>query len=331
MLEQLRYINHLNETLRFGEDGLYVNINSLHDFAWNVLSQNDKISGFDRTIHTKSFPVRIAALSEEEGIAKRNKLFEIPEKDVLAMKPGKLVVGGFYLPCYVTSSSKTFYSVEGRFLYTDIVVTSDRKYWISERFFQEDELFEDGVTNDGFTDANFKVNFYGPADGAGVIIEGHTYMVNAPIAQGETLTIDSLEEKVYITDSAGYIRSVFNYRDRDNWIFEKIPPCVKSEIEVEEAESLDITIYQERSEPKWVDLTDEGQDAHNGSWTYKIVYIEGGSDWKHLIEETFVYSEPSGITLTIDSEGHLIEERPENGISKNYFKLENGRLIAYHD
>ena len=119
--EQVRYVNHLNEPLYFGENNMYVNINSLHDFAWDVISKNDRITGFERKIHTKTFPVRIAALSEEEGFRKRNELFEIPEKDVLAGIPGRLIINGYYLPCYITESSKSWYSVEGKFLSCDIM------------------------------------------------------------------------------------------------------------------------------------------------------------------------------------------------------------------
>lgn len=334
MLEQVKYINHLNETLRFGDDDIYVNSNRLHDFVWSIISQNDKISGFDRTIHTKSFPVRIMALSEEEGILKRNKLFEIPEKDVLAVQPGKLVVGGFYLPCYVTSSSKSFYSIEGKYLYADLVVTTDSKFWVSERFFSYDEIVNEGIDNDGFTDANFQVNIYGPAENPEFTISGHTYLVNTAVQSGETLTIDSRKEKVYITDQNGYTRSVFNYRDRDSWIFEKIPPGTAMAVSPQRIlNGMDLTIYQERSEPKWVDLSDESPDAYNGSWNYKFIIPDPllENEAKHLVEESAVYTEPSGITFAISSSEHLIERRPESGISKNYFKIENGRLIAYHD
>ena len=66
-LEQLDYVNHLGEVVHFGKDGLYVNENDLHDFAWSVLSVNGKISGFDRRLQTKTLPVRIACLSKAKG------------------------------------------------------------------------------------------------------------------------------------------------------------------------------------------------------------------------------------------------------------------------
>ena len=158
MLEQVRYVNHLNEPLYFGEDHLYVNMNTLHDYEWDVVSQHDRIFGIERTIHEKDFPVRIAAVTEEEGIRKRNELFEIPEKDVLAMTPGRLLVNGYYLPCYVTSSSKTYYSADGKWLSCDITITTDYPFWIKDvPLAVTSEFFDHEITNPNAFDSNFRI------------------------------------------------------------------------------------------------------------------------------------------------------------------------------
>ena len=46
MIEQLKYTNHINETLEFGNGKLFVNENELHNFKWTAKSKNDRISGF---------------------------------------------------------------------------------------------------------------------------------------------------------------------------------------------------------------------------------------------------------------------------------------------
>lgn len=88
MLEQLKYMNHLNEVFEFGKDGIFVDENNLHDYSWNVTKKNNRISALDYTVTNKSLPLVIICNTAEEGIAARNKLFEVVEKDVLACNTG---------------------------------------------------------------------------------------------------------------------------------------------------------------------------------------------------------------------------------------------------
>ena len=54
MLEQLRFINHVNEELIFGKGGVFVNYSDLHDYRWQYTADGDKISVFKRGIVTKN-------------------------------------------------------------------------------------------------------------------------------------------------------------------------------------------------------------------------------------------------------------------------------------
>ena len=89
MLEQLKYINHLNEVLEFGKGKLFINENDLRNFVWNIISKNDRISGFKKGIVSKTIPIILKCDSDEKGITMKNKLFEVFEKDVLSVKHGR--------------------------------------------------------------------------------------------------------------------------------------------------------------------------------------------------------------------------------------------------
>lgn len=323
MLEQLSYINHLGESITFGGNNAYVNLNELHDFKWEVISKNDRIAGFERRIHTKSFPVRIGALSEQEGIAKRNKLFVVPEKDVLAMKPGKLTINGFYLLCYVTSSTKTYYSIDGKFLSCDIVVTTDKPFWIREVEPEYTTSHGDRImTNPSEFDSNFRMEFEGAVTNPEVVIRGHSYKVNTTVPSGSNLIIDSLEERVYRHDTSSELDyNAFNDRDRGSYIFEKIPAGRST---ITKPASCTIKIYDERSEPIWVAPEDE-QDYAN--WVYTL-------ESHHVWEATEMYPDRSGLAFSIEN-GHLIQQKEimysEDNYTENYGALEEGRLAIYHD
>lgn len=336
MLEQVRYVNHLNEVLYFGLDNMYINLNSLHDFEWDVVSQYDRIAGFERKIHTKTFPIRIAALSEAEGIQKRNELFEIPERDVLTKIPGRLIVNGYYLECFVTASTKTFYSIEGKFLSCDITVTTDSPFWV--QIFEPEITFEPNpeypdqqignFTNPHFFDSDFRIEFsgaHGNVVNPEIYIRGHSYRVNVTVPEGSRLVIDSLLKEVYIESEDDYNsakQNVFGFRGRDSYIFQKIKTGI-NEFTVEGIYPFFIYLYDERSEPLW--SADEV-----ATW----IYTRSG---QNVYETTYIYFRPSGIDLYwMDIENgaknfHLIEERSETTTVGNYFQLENGRLVVYHD
>lgn len=96
MLERLKYKNHINEVIDFGANGIYVNTNELHDYEWTVTEKNNKIASLSYGVVKRSLPVVIMCSSVEEGIAAKNKLFEVAEKDALAMQPGKIIIGNYY-------------------------------------------------------------------------------------------------------------------------------------------------------------------------------------------------------------------------------------------
>ena len=92
MLEQLKYKNHRNEVFEFGKDGIFVDTNDLHDYEWTVTQKNNRVSALERTVRTYKLPVVIICETEEKGIAARNKLHEVVEKDVLAMQHGRIII-----------------------------------------------------------------------------------------------------------------------------------------------------------------------------------------------------------------------------------------------
>lgn len=276
MLEQLKYVNHLGEELVFGRDGFYVNENELYNVLWQVDSVNDKISGFSRGTQTRYLPVRIACSSQADGMQKRNKLFEIPERDVLSMQYGRLFVNGYYCECFIVESKKTRYAISERYMEAELSITTDRPAWIKETELQvlrDNEwessegtglefpfgfMFDLGKTvyrkvilnNPSFFDSNFRMEISGKAVNPTVYINDHEYQVNTIINDDETLVIDSGRQKIYTVDRYGTRTNAFDARGRDDYIFQ---PIASGDMTVRWDNSFDMSIYllEERSEPKW--------------------------------------------------------------------------------
>lgn len=383
MLENVVYKNHLNETFEFGKNGVFVNESELHDFAWNITKKNNMIASIDYAISTRKLPVTIICASEAEGIAKRNALFEVAEKDVLAMQYGRLYIGDYYFRCYVTKSTKKNYLTNRRYMTASLVLTTDRPYWVKETstvfstrvidlwerkaffmsganvgketdannriadltyystaekevnvtpdslvkyavfsydegktylgwsgwcqsatytladgaaFFRVEAAYKDDreitdeniaalkaavvvqnkgagsgggvnyphdypfdygsatatqrVVNTGFVASNFRLVIDGPCVNPLVTIGGNAYQVNVTVAAGQYLLIDSVEKTAALQSNDGTRTNVFNARNRDSYIFEKIP--VGENVVAWSGDfNFEITLLEERSEPKW--------------------------------------------------------------------------------
>ena len=272
MLEQFQYINHLNEIIEFGKNGIYANYNELRNYQWNFEKTNNKISNFKKDIVSKKLPIIIQAASESEGIFLRNKLYEVFDKDVLNGRCGKLIIGGYYYKCYITGSKKSEYLLSKRHLKTDLTVSSDNPVWVKDEtthfnmvsasagglnfpfnyaFNFSNSMNAQALINNAFSASQFKMIIFGPCVNPSVVVSGQIYKVNCIVEDSEYLTIDSMAKEVYITQNNGMIVNKFNSRDKENYIFEPIPPGENS-VSWGGDLKFDIILFDERGEPKWI-------------------------------------------------------------------------------
>ena len=271
MLEQLKYKNHVNEVFEFGKDGIFIDMNELHDYEWKVTKKGNRIAALNRDIINRKLPVVIICDTEEKGIAARNRLFEVVEKDVLANKHGRIIIGDYYFKCFVTKSQKKNYLISKRYMELTLTLTTDFPYWVKESTvcfgvgnkggggknldFAFDYPFDfysttEELNNTSFVPTNFRMIIYGACSKPTIYVSGHLYQVDCDVASDEYLTIDSASKKIYITANDGTTTNVFNLRNKDYYIFEKIPPGINS-VMIEGEYGVDIVLMEERSEPKW--------------------------------------------------------------------------------
>lgn len=252
MLEPLKYQNHVGEVIDFGSDGVFVNASELHNYEWKVATIGNRISGFNRGIQTRALPIVIMCDTEEEGIEKRNNLYETFDKDVLSAQHGKVIIGDYYFRCYVTKSTKSDYQKSKQYMSLKLTLSTDFPYWVKETTITNRSNLSGSfvAVNNNFVASNFRLVIYGEATNPEIEIDGHSYMVNCKVGTNEYLTIDSTTKQIYTTKKDGTIINNFNDRGRSSYIFEKIPPGT---IEVASPGdfAFDIVLLDERSEPTW--------------------------------------------------------------------------------
>lgn len=273
MLEQLKYKNHINEVFEFGKDGIFVDTNDLHDYEWNVVTKGSRIASLGYAVSKRTLPITIICETEEQGIAARNRLLEVVEKDVLAMNHGQIIIGDYYFKCFVTKSQKSNYLITKRHMKLKLTLTTDFPYWVKETEFNFRSGSDDGsgegldfsfdypydyvsemrssnLNNTGFVGTNFRMIIYGACSNPAVYIAGHLYQVNCDVGASEYLTIDSINKTITLTGNDGTVTNMFNLRNRDSYIFEKIQPG-SNVVTLEGDYGVDLILLEERSEPKW--------------------------------------------------------------------------------
>lgn len=273
MLEKFTYTNHLGETLEFGKDCLFVNENDLRDFAWDIINKNDRISGFKKGIVSKTIPIVLKCDSESEGLRLRNRLFEVFEKDVIAKKHGKIHIGKYYLRCYITGTSKTQYLTNKNYMVVSATVQTDVAEWIKETTIEcempslddtyyldsnydyeidyQNQFVSASITNEGLVPSNFILEIKGYVVNPTLYICGHKYSVNTTVKAGETLVIDSLNKTIVLNKGSESV-NCFMDRGKGSYIFEKIPNGVCTISSPNENLKFTLTLFEERSEPKWI-------------------------------------------------------------------------------
>jgi len=191
------------------------------------------------------------------------------------MQHGRIIIGNYYFKCFVTKSEKKDYLFNKRLMKLTLTLTTDFPFWIKETThtfngnlsagasegknldFSFDHPFDyycdinsDTLNNSGFVPANFRLVIYGPCSNPAVYIAGHTYQVNCTVGESEYLTIDSSLKKVFLTSNTGAVTNMFSMRNRDSYIFEKIPSG-NSSVGWSGDFGFDVILLEERSEPKW--------------------------------------------------------------------------------
>lgn len=65
MLDKLTYINHLNQRIDFGSNGVFLTDVELYDYEWSYNSNFDEITSFKKGIVKKKMKIIIICENED--------------------------------------------------------------------------------------------------------------------------------------------------------------------------------------------------------------------------------------------------------------------------
>lgn len=269
------YLNSKNEKLDFMNfPYLARDISELLNYGHSYKYNGNKISGFYDTVSEIPFSINVYADSKEEYKSAANRFFEVTEYDVVNNKKGKLYYNGQYVECNLISNKKSDWFEQIGLHVANVNMVTDFPYWIhemSKQFmpaivpgiqdgldFQFDYPFEFANNGPGtekwFVDhympCDFEMTIYGPCIEPKIYVNRYPYQIHTILEEGEYLTIDSRRNSVIKYKRNGEIENIYNSRDFSYSVFKKMP-CGLMYFDWNGMFGFDLTVFLERSEPKW--------------------------------------------------------------------------------
>lgn len=270
-------------------EGLKTETANYHKYQWGASVQTqrfgEKIVNFTKKAQMYEATFLFRGNLEE----RRQKIEEFhfcTEYDIAKQTPGRITWGSNYIECYITQSSTQPRENGGTYTENNVSIYCPYPFWIEEqtiRIFPQDKPIPQLETDKGYPEpstkfsypyaysyvagrtamaintrhydsSNFRLVCYGATDSVEINIGGHLYNVNRAIGLREYMVIDSrpnikADKKCYLVKANGEEENVFNYRNPESALFQKIPGGIFI-INYNRGYGIELTLYKERSEPR---------------------------------------------------------------------------------
>lgn len=271
MREYFRYVNSENTEVVFGSQKILANENDLRNYTRSY-SDTNGIGNFKFGKVTKNLPIILVNCTSEE----KNHLYETFLYDIERDVAGKIYIGDYYMNCFIYESKSSEYTSPSHINMTLKVVSEDG-IWHKEEstlflFDAEDDDSEDDyrgydygydygygrpnanseVVNDFGHDCSFKLIIYGPCENPTIAIGGHYYKVNKTLLANEHLIITSTytDKTIFLTQNNGTQVNCFADRNKESYVFQKIPKGVNNVV-WDSSFQFEVILIDERGEPAW--------------------------------------------------------------------------------
>ena len=200
-------------------------------------------------------------------------LHEDFELDLRNKTPGRIIWGDYYIECYIIESDT---APDENLLWTNNTITIYCPYpfWIKEvtrQFYPQEapcaQIYLDyeydyeydyfygnpgiAIWQTGFPfSSEFRMTVYGAATNPRVLINGYPYQFFDTLEATEYVIIDSRSNKITKYLANGTTQNIFDLRNKSESIFEQIPGGTLT-FNWSGVFGFDITLFEERSEPRW--------------------------------------------------------------------------------
>lgn len=275
MRVNITYVASSGNTYNLIADGIRHKEANYHTWSWEAvgtkLQYGYRIAEFSRDAAVYETEL-IFYGTEADRRPLINAIHDDFESDIRNQTAGKLIWGDYYLNCYITTSetSATDYMGQTR---NAITIYAPYPFWVQDVHISLYKSSEASASS--FLDyeydysydytappigtkiikssfpfsSEFKMVIYGLAVNPRIVINDYPYLLSTTIPQGAYVIVDSRSKSIMQYNTDGTRTNVFNYRNKSDSIFEKVPGG-NLEITWDASFGVDLTIYHERSEPR---------------------------------------------------------------------------------
>lgn len=257
-------------------DGIRTKTANYHRWSWGVnattLQFGSRISDFTRK--PAQYETRlILSGSYMERKQLLEALHDDFELDVKNMTPGRVIWGDYYIDCYISESS-TFPDESSIWTDNEVKFYAPYPFWIKEDTrtfmpqdapgaqpfldYEFDYAYDYFYGNPGIaiwqTDfpfpSEFKMTVYGPVSDPRILVNAYPYQFFDTLEATEYVVIDSRTHTITKYLANGTHISIFDLRNKSESIFQQMPAGTLT-FNWSGAFGFDLTLYEERSEPRW--------------------------------------------------------------------------------
>lgn len=274
-MKDIYYVNASGKKMDLLSDRFKLQTGTLFDHDNEYTVNGLKVVGISGMLTEKELLLTI----QEDGYASFEEAMEqfnnCTEPDVINKTPGRLYYGDSYQQCFLKGAELLEWEYDAGYTDKKIKMLTACSSWITEQNFTflpatGADPESDGLdfptdlpfdfassgnktvhrTVDHYASSHFQMTVYGPCVDPRITINSYPYQVFATLETGEYLVIDSRENTITKYLNNGTTENLYNSRQFSPSVFEKIPSGNLA-LDWPGTFGFDVTLYLERSEPKW--------------------------------------------------------------------------------
>lgn len=272
----IRYVSPSGDTLELSRRPYDTVGYTLPSWEYEAATLGRKIAGFTRDNADMEISVLVISGDADEATDYRNRLYEIPARDLASKTPGRLYFGDWYVKAFVVAAEPGNYWQARNAAAYGIRLLAVEPMWTrettktflpgrSEDFLDYPHDFSydfssasvvDDVLNENFAPAYVRITVQGAVVHPSVTIGGNRYKVDVTLSNSEHLVIDGLSKTVEKVYSDGTRENAFALRAGEQivgsgeYVFEKVSQGTLPVLWSGDF-AFDVTIIEQRAEPRW--------------------------------------------------------------------------------
>ena len=280
---ELIYENNRGQRINLTQLPYWVNVEPIFDYEWDYTKREKRrstiVAGFTKNISSRSLILHIMSHSKTVRDTAIDEFNSVIESDIYDGKAGKIWCGDWYTYGYIVASDNKKWQYDAPVIEKTITLVREQDSWfrqIVKKSYEGDAYtptpeswtknyepsydysydymtdFDTSVqlNNPDSLPSNFILLIQGYANQPEIHIGDNVIQFNVEIPEGAVLEVNAITKKTIMHMPDGTDMNVFGARNADYYIFDRIPSG-KSVVTWNGAFTWEITLIEERSEPRW--------------------------------------------------------------------------------